>query len=86
MNAGEPLRHRGVSGAFWAEAKPLMGSTSRYIDRLRNGLCDSPVLPVAAGPSSRGAVSHQAEERSRRGSCDLYVQHGGKMVGWVGGG
>lgn len=73
MSAGEPLRHRGVSGAFWAAAKPLMGSISRYIDRLRNGLFDSPVLPGAASPSSRGLASHQGEERSLRGSCYLYV-------------
>lgn len=43
MNTAESLRHRGGSGAFWAEAKPLMGSISRYIDCLRNGLFDSKV-------------------------------------------
>lgn len=53
MNTGESLRHRGVSGAFWAEAKPLMGSISRYIDCLRNDLLDSKVWDdglAAEGP------------------------------------
>lgn len=56
MNMGESLRHRGDSGAFWTEAKPSMGSISRYIACLRNGLFDSKVLDdglAAEGPWQR---------------------------------